>query len=314
MRIDVHAHYLQPDFSDGMARRGAAWQSANRDAGISLEQRFEMMTEVGIDVQVLSVSAHQPYVTNPFKAVDAATFANDFYQDLVESSRGRFLAFACLPLPHVDAALEEAARCLDALGMRGVTLGCSVLGRPLDDPSFEPLWAELDRRGAVVFLHPMGTGAPMADAYGLTWMVAGCYEDTTAGLRLVLSGLTTRYANVKIIIPHLGGTIPFLWQRLLDSLDRNRTSGVDPVLALRRLYYDTVNETPAALRCTCETVGASQLLLGTDYPYLLGDKFKRCVTYVQESGLPPADVEAILERNAEALLGLTPAPGGRARR
>jgi aminocarboxymuconate-semialdehyde decarboxylase len=310
VRIDVHAHYLQPDFSEGMARRGAAWQSANRDAGISLEQRFDLMAEAGIDVQVLSVSAHQPYVSSAFKAVDAATFANDFYQDLVERSNGRFLAFGCLPLPHVDPAVEEAARCLDDLGMRGITLGCSVLGRPLDDPSFEPLWAELDRRAAVVFLHPIGTGAPMAEAYGLTWMVAGCYEDTTAALRLVLSGLTTRYPNVKIIIPHLGGTIPFLWQRLVDSLDRNPTSQVDPVVALRRLYYDTVNETPAALRCTCETVGARQVLLGTDYPYLLGEKFKRCVTYVQESGLPPSDVEAILERNAETLLSLTaPAPG-----
>jgi aminocarboxymuconate-semialdehyde decarboxylase len=83
------------------------------------------------------------------------------------------------------------------------------------------------------------------------------------------------------------------------------------VVALRRLYYDTVNETPAALRCTCETVGARQVLLGTDYPYLLGDKFKRCVTYVQESGLPPSDVEAILERNAETLLGLTASAPGR---
>jgi 6-methylsalicylate decarboxylase len=304
MRIDVHAHYLKPDFSQGMQRRGAAWQSANRDADISLEQRFDMMAEAGIDVQVLSVSAHQPYVRKALEAVDAATFANDFYQDLVERSGGRFLAFGCLPLPHVDAAIEEAARCLDDLHMRGVTLGCSVLGQPLDAPTFEPVWAELDRRAAVVFLHPMGIGAPMTDAYGLTWMVAGCYEDTTAGLRLVLSGLTTRYPNVKIIVPHLGGTIPFLWQRLLDSLDRNPTSAVDVVLALRRLYYDTVNETPAALRVTCETVGASQLLLGTDYPYLLGDKFRRCVTYVEDSGLPAADVEAILEHNAEALLGL----------
>jgi 6-methylsalicylate decarboxylase len=304
MRIDVHAHYLQPDFSEGMARRGAPWESAGRGVGISIQQRFDLMAEAGIDVQVLSVSAHQPYVSNAFKAVDAATFANDLYQDLVERSDGRFLAFACLPLPHIDAALEEAARCLDDLGMRGITLGCSVLGRPLDSPVFEPLWAEMDRRGAVVFLHPMGTGAPMTDAYGLTWMVAGCFEDTTAGLRLVLSGLTTRYPNVKIVLPHLGGTIPFLWQRLVDSLERNPSSAIDPIVALRRLYYDTVNETPAALRCTCETVGASQLLLGTDYPYLLGDKFKRCVTYVQESGLPQSDVDAILEHNAEALLGL----------
>jgi aminocarboxymuconate-semialdehyde decarboxylase len=304
VRIDVHAHYLQPDFSEGMARRGARWDSAGRGVGISLEQRFDIMAEAGIDVQVLSVSAHHPYVADAFKAVDAATFANDLYQDLVERSNGRFLAFGCVPLPHVNAAIEEAARCLDDLGMRGITLGCSVRGRPLDDPGFEPLWAELDRRATVVFLHPMGTGAPLADAFGLTWMVAGCYEDTTAALRLVLSGLTTRYPNVKIIVPHLGGTIPFLWQRLVDSLERNPASAVDPVLALRRLYYDTVNETPAALRCTCETVGASQLLLGTDYPYLLGEKFKRCVTYVQDSGLPQSDVDAILEHNAEALLGL----------
>src|SRR5438046_1243059 len=109
--------------------------------------------------------------------------------------------------------LEALARAGGSAGAAGgaVNLAARLLtlaGRPLDDPKFEPFFAELNRRGAVLFLHPCGIGAPMTDAYGLDWMVGGCFEDTVTSLRLIMSGLTSRYPDVKIIIPHLGGTLP----------------------------------------------------------------------------------------------------------
>ncbi|HLG73220.1 MAG TPA: amidohydrolase family protein [Chloroflexota bacterium] len=308
MRIDVHAHHYDDVYFDRLERLGNPWQGGRfaPGAGVTLEQRLDLMDEAGIDAQVLCVGASQPgYLPDKAKAVEGARFANDHYKEVVERYNGRFAAFGCLPLPHLEAAIEECARCFDELHFSGINLGCSMNGRALDEPEFEPLWQELDRRSAIVFLHPLGLGGAMMDKYGLAWMVGGCFEDTVAGLRLAMSGLMERHRNVRIIVPHLGGTIPFVWQRLEDSYERSREqSRVNPVAALERMYYDTVNETPAALRCTCDAVGAGHIMLGTDFPYLAGPKFKRCVTYVQESGLPQADVDAILDKNAQELLQL----------
>src|SRR5579862_2449924 len=304
MRIDVHAHFYDEVYCDRMEKVGAPWLGGKiaPGAGVDERQLIELMDGAGIDKLVLSTGGSQPYRLNKEKAVAAARFGNDHYKEKVVKFGGRFEAFGSVPLPYVDKAIAEAGRCLDELGFRGINLGCSVFERPLDDPEFEPFWAEMDRRATVVFLHPLGIGGPMTDAYGLQWMVDGCYEDTTAGLRIALSGLVHRHPNVKIIVPHLGGTIPFLWQRIVDSVDRaQREMKYHPIEALKRMYYDTVNETPAALRCTCDAVGAGHVMLGTDWPYLAGPKFKRCVTYVQESGLAPKDVEAILDKNAKKL-------------
>ncbi len=308
MRIDVHAHHYDDAYFERLERLGNPWTGGRfaPGAGVTLDQRLDLMDDAGIDAQVLCVGASQPgYMANPAKAVEGTRFANDHYKDVVVRHNGRFAAFGCLPLPHVDASVAEVERCFGELGFTGINLGCSVMGRALDEPEFEPVWAALDRHSAVVFLHPLGIGGAMMDAYGLAWMVGGCFEDTTAGLRLAMSGVLERHHNVKVIVPHLGGTIPFLWQRLEDSYERARDqSRVNPITTLQRMYYDTVNETPSALRCTCDAVGAGHVMLGTDFPYLAGPKFKRCVTYVQESGLPQADVDKILDQNAQELLRL----------
>jgi aminocarboxymuconate-semialdehyde decarboxylase len=217
-----------------------------------------------------------------------------------------------VPLPHVDDALAEVERGLDSLGMVGVAVGCSVIGTPLDDPSFAPFFAELDRRGTVLFLHPIGAGAgPGTGDYGLTWMVGAPFEDTISGLRLVLSGMTARYPNIRVIVPHLGGTLPFLLARLdVQAANNRRTGGAtfgiegNPSDYVKQLWFDTVNLHPAALRCACESFGADRLLLGTDYPFMLGDTFRDCVRYVEQAGLPEADTRAILDQNAARLLGL----------
>jgi aminocarboxymuconate-semialdehyde decarboxylase len=278
-----------------------------------LDERLGLLDEVGIDMQVLSVASAQPNVADAANAVELARLANDLYADAVRRYPTRFAAFGCVPLPHVDAALAEAARCLDTLGFRGITTGCSVAGRPLDDPAFEPFWAELDRRGTVLFLHPMGAGfGGELTPYGLDWLVGALFEDTIAALRLVLSGVTTRYPNMRVIIPHLGGTVPFAMGRVgrANAADRARVGQQSGEFAgtlrenLRRIWYDTVNHEPSAFQCACAVLGTDRLLLGTDFPYPVGDRFKHCIDYVDEADLAPAEKEAILGGNAQALLGL----------
>lgn len=305
MRVDVHAHYYPAKYADCLKEFGANTVSmtAAPGAGLNLEQRLELLDRFGIRVQVLCVGAHQPYLAGASQAATAAKLANDLYAEVRQKYRGRFEAFATLPLPHVDAALKELERTMDTLGVVGVNLGCSVAGRALDDKAFEPLFAELDRRGAVVFLHPVGAGCgPFLDDLALNFTLGAPFEDSIAALRLVVSGMIHRYPKIRVIVPHLGGTLPFLRMRLDGSL-AGRTE-YKPSEYLKRLWFDTVNENIASLQCAREAYGADRLLFGTDFPHVFGARFERCTTYIRQSSLPEEEKTAILDRNAQALLGL----------
>jgi aminocarboxymuconate-semialdehyde decarboxylase len=315
MRIDVHAHYLPADYTSCLARLGhpdAGPAIARMPGGAAtLDAQLATLDAVGIDRQVLSVGPLQPQLPDAAAATEAASLANDLYAAVCREHGDRFSAFAALPLPHVDAALAEAARALDTLGMLGVTLGCSVAGRPLDDPAFAPLIAELDRRATVLFLHPVGACPdPLMADFGLAWTLGAVVEDSIAAMRLVWSGLTTRYPRLRIVVPHLGGTLPFLVRRLDDAVNaesagvRARAFDGLPSANLRRLWYDTANGHPAALRCACESFGADRLMLGTDYPYRRGANLEHAVNYVDSSGLAPEEAQAIRGDNAAALLGI----------
>ena len=305
MRIDVHAHYYDAGLLSAMARLGSDFsETALRAPGaaVDLSQRMRLLDDAAIDIQVLSPGGLQPYLSDESSAVSAAELINNFHHAVVAEHPGRLAAFGCVPLPHVDAAIATVGRCLDELGFLGINLGCSVGDRPLDEPEFEPVWAELDRRAAVVFLHPLGVVRPMMDEFGLAWAIGGRFEDTVAAVRLVSSGATYRHHNVKIIVPHLGGTIPFLWDRFRD---RPNADGeiFNVAEGLRRLYYDSINLAPGMLSSACQIIGAERVMLGTDFPWSSAD----LTTYtraVEESGLTPAAARDILDRNASRVLGL----------
>ncbi|HEY6366161.1 MAG TPA: amidohydrolase family protein [Candidatus Binatia bacterium] len=306
MRVDVHAHYYHSTYVERLARNGADTRPAARAPGASVtfDQRIGLLDGAGIRVQVLSVGALQPYLANADEATVAASLSNDLLADVCQRYEGRFSAFATVPLPHIDAALTELARAIEVLGMVGVNLGCSIAGRPLDDAAFAPFFAELNRRGTVVFLHPVGYGCgPFLEDLGLDFPLGAPFEDSIAALRLVLAGVIHRFPRIRFIVPHLGGTLPFLVTRLDTSSVAQRTE-YKPGAYLKRLWYDSINGNVAALRCAREAFGADRLVLGTDFPHLAGDRFNQCVSYIQESDLPPEEKHAILDRNAQALLGL----------
>jgi aminocarboxymuconate-semialdehyde decarboxylase len=306
MRVDVHAHYYHSTYVDRLARNGADTRPAARAPGaaITFDQRVGLLDGAGIHLQVLSVGALQPYFANVDEATAAARLSNDLYADVCQRYGGRFSAFATVPLPHIDAALTELARAIEVLGMVGVNLGCSIASRPLDDPAFEPFFAELNRRGTVVFLHPVGCGCgPFLEDLGLDFPLGAPFEDSIAALRLVLAGVIHRFPKIRFIVPHLGGTLPFLMTRL-DNSSVARQWDYKPSEYLKRLWYDSINGNVAALRCAREAFGADRLVLGTDFPHLAGERFNQCVGYIEESDLPPEEKRAILDRNAQSLLGL----------
>jgi 6-methylsalicylate decarboxylase len=306
MRVDVHAHYYDSTYVERLARNGADTRPAARAPGAAMpfDQRVGLLDGAEIRVQVLSVGALQPYFAKADEATAAARLSNDLYADICQRYGGRFSAFATVPLPHIDAALTELARAIDVLGMAGVNLGCSISSRPLDDAAFTPFFAELNRRGTVVFLHPVGYGCgPFLEDLGLDFPLGAPFEDSIAALRLVLTGVIHRFPEIRFIVPHLGGTLPFLVTRLDNSSVAMRWE-YKPSEHLNRLWYDSINGNAAALRCAREAFGADRLVLGTDFPHLAIDRFNQCVSYIQDSDLLPEEKTAILDRNAQALLGL----------
>lgn len=313
MRIDVHAHYQPKGYYDVLARfgRDVTPFTRNKLAGgnqADLNARLQMMNNAGVQMQVLSVAGDLPYFEREADAIAAARLGNDLFADLVTQYSDRFAAFATMPLPHVRASLEEVARALDNLGMVGVTVATSVLARSLVEPEFEPLYAELNRRATVLFVHPAGVGAcsPLIQPYRLTWPIGAPIEGTVAAMHLILKGIPVRYPKIKIIISHLGGALPMLLPRLDDHAGSFLPAGSErPSITARRLWVDTVGHGHIpALRCACESLGTDRLLLGSDYPYQQGELYRRTVSYVEEAGLPQKDVERILDRNAAGLLGL----------
>lgn len=299
MVIDVHAHYYPPRYLELIGRPGLPPRVAAALAGQSIDERLALLDRAGIDAQVLSVSQAQPYLPDPCRAAEAAKAGNDLYAELCDAHRGRFLAFAALPLPHVEESLAEITRAAAVPAFVGFTLGCSVAGRQLDDPAFEPVLAALDQQKSAVFLHPVGQDdTPWLAGHNLAWLVGAPFEDTAAALRLILAGVTDRYPNVRFIVPHLGGTIPFLLARVA------RKSTDEIARGLRGLYYDTVNGSAQALACACGAFGAGRLLFGTDYPYCDEPQFRHHLSYLAEAGLDAGELGQIQGGTAAALLGL----------
>jgi len=313
VKIDVHAHYFPLEYLDRLDLYGGShvtglirrMKLVSADFG-GLEDHIRNMDRSKVDLQVLSVSGQLPYFPKESDAVDAAHLGNDIYARIVRENPKRFAAFACTPLPHVRAAIDETSRALDELGMVGVTTGTMVLGKSITDPSFDELFAELNRRKAVLFIHPTGEalGSQVIESTRLIWPVGAPLEDTVCLLQFMQADFPSRFPDLKIILPHLGGFAPFLSARL-DQLQDHflPDSAAAPSIQAKYFWYDTVNGFPSALRCAAEAVGADKLLLGTDYPFWRDDAFKLCADYVLEAGLPEGDADRILGGNAQKLLG-----------
>jgi predicted TIM-barrel fold metal-dependent hydrolase len=313
VKIDIHAHYFPVEYLDRLDRYGGNQATlfirkarmASADAS-GLEAHFRNMDRAGVDMSVLSVSSQLPYSERESEAVELARLANDIYASAVREHPKRLAAFAAIPLPHIAASVAETGRALDELEMVGVTAGTMVIGKSIADPAFDGFFAELNRRKAVLFIHPTGgsVGSQLIESTGLTWPIGAPLEDTVCLLQFLQAKFPERFPDVKIIIPHLGGFSPFLTARL-DQLSARflPDTKTPPSVQARYFWYDTVNAYPAALRCAAEAVGADRLLMGTDYPFWRDDAFKLCVDYVADAGLPAGDVDRILGGNVQKLLG-----------
>jgi aminocarboxymuconate-semialdehyde decarboxylase len=313
-RIDTHAHYFPTQYLERLDSYGAAKLTvaahrltvANQEPK-NLDARFKMMDRAGIEMQIISCSNVFPYFESEVHAVDAARLANDLYADLIRKYPTKFAAFACTPLPHVDASLKEIRRGLDELGMVGATVATFALGKSIADPAFEPIFAELNRRKAVVFIHPTGGGggSQVLDTTKLVWPIGAPLEDSIILMQFIQQDYPRRYPDMKVIIPHLGGFAPFLMTRFDQFRDQYMAKDFAmPSAQAKYFWYDTVNGNPDALRCACETLDSDKIMLGTDFPYWVDDAFQAEIDYVKQPGMPAHVEQAVYGANARRLLGL----------
>ena len=272
-RIDVHHHILPPEYLSALQGAGISSGAGVPFPAWSATEALAVMDRNGIRAAVTSISAPGIHFGDDAFARELARRCNEVSARLVSDHPTRFGGFAVLPLPDVKTALLELEHALDTLLLDGVVLFASQSdGRYLGDPEFDELVAELDRRGAVAFVHPT---VPRSSE-GIRLDVPGfasefTFDTSRAILNLVWSGTAERYPNVRWIFSHAGGTAPFLAWRwsLLDAHPRMRERAPQGVMHyLRRFYYDTaLSANPHALHSLTQLVGPSRILFGSDHPF-----------------------------------------------
>ena len=306
--IDVHHHILPPFYLDAMRAAGAGRTgvppevAAIRFPAWQPEDSLEVMDRHGIAAAVVSVSTPGVHFGDDAAARSLARRANEYAAGLVRAHPTRFGAFASLTLPDVDGALAELAYALDELHLNGVVLLASAGGRYLGDPGFDDLFVELDRRRAVVFLHP--TTPPGAPLPGLDLVPVSTVEfvaDTTRAIaNLILSGTLERHPGVSIICAHAGGFAPYITDRLQAAWERDPANAerapAGPLAYLRRLVYDTaLSANPYTLPAVRALAGDDGVLLGTDFPFAGPDVVAATVTGTS-AGRAAAPTAALLRR------------------
>ncbi len=234
------------------------------------------------------------------EGADWATALTEAIAELAGAD-GRLTPLAVVPLQdpvRAAAALHERP----AAGCPGVMIGTRAGGRELDDPAFTPFWEAADAAGAVVYLHPGSAGATQRYAdFGLLNGLARVEDSTVTLARLLYAGLPARYPGARLVVAHGGGALPYVLGRLVRNHVINPGSTADPVESFAHLYFDSVVFDPSVLEFLVAKAGADRVMLGSDYPFPIGDLTPRAV--VEQATLPAAGRGQILTGNAARLFG-----------
>jgi predicted TIM-barrel fold metal-dependent hydrolase len=301
-RVDVHHHFVPQIWAREL--RASIAETTRNPALLfdwTPERSLDELERSGTAMAVLSLTNPGPGPLPLAEARRLARACNDYAADLLRDHPGRFGAFAVLPLQDIDAAIEEAAYALDILKLDGIGLMTSHHGKWPGDASFAPLFEELNRRHAAVYLHPTVSNCTAQIPGVSPSVIEFPIETARAVASLLFGGTLARCPEIKWIFSHGGGALPALAERmtrLFDAQSHLRPRAPAGALAeLQRLYYDTAQATvPAALNALLSFVPVSQILFGSDYPML---PIGNAVEGLARLGLSDASVEAIERRNAQ---------------
>ncbi len=325
MKYDLHTHYypkiyfdkireLSSDFSfdtDPTGRTIIKLRGA-RFFGITPpmtdpEARLEAMDRAGIDVEVLSLSTPNVYFASASHQGAIARMVNDAYAELIAKYPRRFKGFASIPMDSPDEALKELERSLGELRLQGVVLMSNVQGRALTSHQYRPFFEEANRRKAAIFIHPMlPTDTEPFREYVLGPLVAFPADTTLAVAKLCYAGVFRELPDIRFIVAHAGGAIPWLMERLDNGFRDFAECRVHidelPSTYLKRLYYDTVTFSPYTLSMLRDLVGADHMVMGSDFPHLLGS-IDRAVSSIADLHIPAVEKDRIFSGTALSILG-----------
>lgn len=316
MKIDLHCHYYPREYLQGLERLSVA-QSSNVvgvkiPAWEGVDARMEAMRKAKVDMEVLSVSAPNVFFADKQASLELAQICNDSMAELCGKYPELFRGFISVPLTDVPRAIDELNRARRKPGMVGVLLGTNIAGIPLDSPEFWPFYQELDRLRMPAFIHPMDpVGIAHVRDYRMTSMMGFLFDTCMAATRMVLSGLRGKYPHFPIILCHLGGALPFIFNRIDHSAriygDVRARLSKPPSEYFRDMYYDTaVAYWSIPLSCGHQFLGEDHIVLGTDYPFTMKEHMHTVPT-IEASDLPNDAKEKIFWKNATRLLAIDPA-------
>ncbi|MBT0670474.1 amidohydrolase [Novosphingobium profundi] len=328
--IDVHAHVMvpsieqevsgHPDRPDTPEQRVEAMGQASCDYNAQamipnclphltdLEVRLRAMDAMGVDMQVLSPSPNQyHYWADPELSASIVDRLNTHVAECCAAHPQRLVGLGTVSLQHPELAVRQLDHAIDELGLKGIEISSMVGHRDLSDRTFEPFWKRADEKGAVLFLHPLGCpmGARLAPGY-LSNHVGQGIEHAVAISHLIFGGVLDRHEGLKVVAAHGGGYLPtyigradHAWEERPDACTcRHRPSDY-----LKRMWFDSLVFQPQVLEALVRQVGASRVVVGTDYPFDMGH-YDIHGLLMEARGLSMDDKRAILGENLATLLGL----------
>ncbi len=322
--IDTHTHILTPETAALLTKAGVKVTITPDDAesaaldvagvvyrpfptgGFDFARRLKDMDAAGVDVHVLSVTP-QTYLYNqePALGLTLAAIQNDQIAKHIAAHSGRFLGIATLPLQDPKRAADELRRAMTKLGLKGSMFASNIMGKNLDDPSLEPVWATAEELGAFIFVHPNNVaGADRLKSYYLNNLIGNPLDTTIAAACLYFGGVLERHPKLNFILAHGGGFTPYQAARWEHGWkvrpEPKKNIKQQPKDIAKRFMYDTILHSDKTLEAMIGLVGADRVLLGSDYPYDMA--MLDCVAHVRGLKISDADKQGILGQRAAALL------------
>jgi aminocarboxymuconate-semialdehyde decarboxylase len=325
MLIDVHNHFYPPEYLTALESGDSAVKVTIDAEGNpcihypgdynvavrghrDIAYRQSVLEKEGVDTQVITLTTPGTHVETPATAARLARLVNDAFARVIAERSPRFTALATLPLNDVQASIAELKRAMTELRLPGAMVFSNVNGVALADKRYEPLWAEANRLEAIIHIHPTDpVGVEAMTDYWLMPLVGFLADTTLAAAKLVFAGVPERYPNIKWVLSHLGGAIPYLAERLDRGWEAFPDCRADiqkrPTEYLRRFYYDTVNFDPMAVRLAVDFAGADRIMAASDYPHQIGS-IPKMKSSLAELRVSDEERKKIMGENARKLYRL----------
>lgn len=299
-RIDTHQHIVPPHYAAWLAKHGLN-AGGRAIPEWSADSALELMEQARISTAILSVSTPGAHLGDTLEAREMARSLNEFTAGIARRHASRFGFFATLTLPDVEGAIAEARHALDDLGADGVVLLANVGGVYLGDPAWDPLMAELNRRSAVIFVHPSSLPTPPVE--GIAPFVADFLLDTTrAAINLARLRTFERFPDLKIILSHAGGFVPFAAERMARACSDDGENIAEGLARLRQFYFDVaLSSSPYALPSLLAFADPERITYGSDWPFAPAGRSLHFARLLDEFPLTDEQRVAIDHGNAAKL-------------